>query len=34
MSVNADPEFAPLDEMFGEVSLNFCMQDDHVPKIK
>jgi hypothetical protein len=34
MSVNADPEFAPLDEIFGEVSLNFCTQDEHVPKIE
>jgi hypothetical protein len=33
VSVNADPEFAPL-EIFGEVSFNFCVQDEHMPKIE
>ena len=34
MSVNADPEFDPLDEIFGDVSFNFCAQDEHVPDIE
>ena len=34
MSANADPEFAPLDEIFGDVSFNFCAQDEHVPEIE
>jgi hypothetical protein len=33
--VNADPEFfTPLDEIFGDVSFNFCAQDEHVPEIE
>lgn len=34
MTVNADPEFTPLDEMFNQVSFNFCVQDEHVPDIE
>jgi hypothetical protein len=32
--VNADPEFAPLQDMFGDISFNVCTQDDHVPEVK
>jgi hypothetical protein len=33
--VNADPEFAPpLNEIFENVSFNFCLQDEHVPDIE
>jgi hypothetical protein len=32
--MNADPEFDPLNEIFGDVSFNFCAQNEHVPDIK
>ena len=30
----ADPEFEPLQASFGDISFNFCAQDEHIPEIK
>ena len=30
----ADPEFQPLQAVFGDISFNFCSQDEHVPEIE
>ncbi len=32
--VNADLEFAPLQDMFGDISFNLCAQDEHIPEVK
>jgi hypothetical protein len=34
VNINADPEFDPLNEIFGDISFNFCSQDEHVPNIE
>jgi hypothetical protein len=34
MTILADPEFEPLQATFGQVSFNFCAQDEHVPEIE
>jgi hypothetical protein len=34
MTILADPEFEPLQATFGQVSFNFCVQDEHVPEIE
>lgn len=34
MTINADPEFALLDEVLGDISFNLCAQDEHVPDIE
>jgi hypothetical protein len=31
---HADPEFAPLQDTFGDISFNLCSQDEHVPEIE
>jgi hypothetical protein len=33
-TILADPEFKPLQATFGQVSFNFCAQDEHVPEIE
>jgi hypothetical protein len=33
-TILADPEFEPLQATFGQVSFNFCAQDEHVPEIE
>jgi hypothetical protein len=32
--MNADPKFAPLQDMFGDISFKLCAQDEHVPKVE
>jgi hypothetical protein len=34
MTILADPEFEPLQATFGQVSFNFCAQDEHVPEMR
>jgi hypothetical protein len=34
VTINADPEFDPLAAIFGDISFNFCSQDEHVPDIE
>jgi hypothetical protein len=31
---HADPEFAPLQDTFSDISFNLCSQDEHVPEIE
>ena len=34
MTMLANPEFKPLQASFGQISFNFCAQNEHIPEIE